>query len=690
MQFVNPLFLIALGTLAIPILIHLFNFRKFKKVYFTNVHFLREIQQETKKQSQLRQLLILIARLLAIASLVIAFAQPYFPGPHQQKKIKGQSAASIYIDNSFSMEAMATDGKLIDLAKTKALEIVSAYSPSDLFQLVTNDFEGRHQRFVSQEEFVKLVDEVQVSAATRSLSEVFNRQTDLLPETQKMNFDAYLISDFQKSTTSLLSVNPDSGISWFLVPLKAGRRNNLFIDTVYFPSPVHQPGQPVRLRVRIRNASDESLEKTPVKLSINSVQKSLSSFAVAANSTTEVTLAYTENSAGIQYGLVELTDYPVVYDDKFYFSYSILPSIPVLCINEKDNNVFLDALFTHDSTVRFVNNQVNQLDYANIFSNSLVILNSPEVLSSGLVQEINRYVRNGGNLVIFPPVKGMNDSYNSLFTLFNIKGYKTIDTVRQRISSISTESELFNGVFEKNENGKVVLPDNIDLPLVYKHYPISVEVFSGEETLMKLQDNQPFLVSAQVEKGKIYLFSSPLDETWSVFAKHMIFVPTLYRIAQLSNPTQPLYYVTGANQAIGIPGDSIAETNLYKLKKTGSAFEIIPETRRSGTNLSLFVHDQIKDAGFYTLTSGKNPIAGLSFNYNRKESDLNCYTASELDNQVRRLAVKDIRVIQGKKSSLAHEIRQVKQGTPLWKIFIILSLLFLSIEIALIRFMKQG
>ena len=69
MQFVNPFFLLALGTLAIPILIHLFNFRKFKKVYFTNVRFLQEIQQETKKQSQLRQLLILIARLLAIAAL---------------------------------------------------------------------------------------------------------------------------------------------------------------------------------------------------------------------------------------------------------------------------------------------------------------------------------------------------------------------------------------------------------------------------------------------------------------------------------------------------------------------------------------------------------------------------------------------------------------------------------------------
>ncbi|HPS63841.1 MAG TPA: BatA domain-containing protein, partial [Bacteroidales bacterium] len=111
MQFVYPWFLLALGTLAIPILIHLFNFRRYKKVWFTNVQFLKEIQQETRKQSRLRQFLILMARLLAFACLVLAFSQPYIPAPGQQQRIKGPRAVSIYIDNSFSMEAVATEGK---------------------------------------------------------------------------------------------------------------------------------------------------------------------------------------------------------------------------------------------------------------------------------------------------------------------------------------------------------------------------------------------------------------------------------------------------------------------------------------------------------------------------------------------------------------------------------------------------
>ncbi len=688
MQFVNPFFLIALTTLAIPILIHLFNFRKYKKVFFTNVHFLKEIQQETKKQSQLRQLLILLARLLAIASLVFAFAQPYLPASKQQKKITGQRGVSIYLDNSFSMEAVATEGKLIDVAKIKALEIVSAYAQSDLFHLVTNDFEGRHQRFVSQEEIRKLIDEVQISPSTKSLSEVINRQNDLLGENQQMRSDAFLVSDFQKNTSSLLQAKPDTNVSWFLVPLIAEKRDNLFIDTVFFVSPVHQPGQPVRLRIRIHNSSGESLEKIPVKLTINAVQKALASFSITANSTTEVTLPFTENSSGIQYGQVEIADYPIVYDDKFYFSYPVLPSIPVLCINEKGTNSYLNALFDNDSTIHFANSQVKQLDYGNLFSNALLIVNSPEEISSGLSQELNRYVRAGGNLVIFPPVKGKPDSYNALLTLFNLPGYTRIDTVKQRLAWINTESAIYNDVFEKNSNGKVVMPENIDLPMVQKYFVLRQEIKSGEEVLLKLQNNLPFLVSAPVEKGMVYLFAAPADETWTLFPKHMIFVPTLYKIALLSNPSPPLYFITGENSSIEIPADSMPETNIYKLRKLDSGYEVIPEIKKFGTSISLITHDQIRDDGFYSISHGNKTVAGIAFNFNRKESDLSFFSTTELEQQINRMSFKDMRILKEKKTSLVREIHQLNQGTPLWKLFIVLALLFIACEIALIRFLK--
>lgn len=688
MQFIHPLFLFALAALAIPVLIHLFNFRRYKKVYFTNLAFLQEIEQETKKQSKLRDLLILLTRLLAMAALVIAFAQPFIPSSEMSRKITGQRAVSVYIDNSFSMESVATDGKLIDMAKIKALEIADAYAPSDLYHLVTNDFEGRHQRFVNQDEFRKLVEEVDVSPSARPAADVIRRQNDMLTAAGDRNFDAYLVSDFQKSTASLTGATPDSAIAWYLVRLEAQKRDNLFIDSVWFASPVHQPGQAVRLNLRVRNGGSETMEKIPVKLTINNMRKALASFTAAPGSTQELTLTYSEDSPGIRYGIVELTDHPVVYDDRFYFTYTVLPSIPVLCINDRENNLYLDALFSGDSAIRYSTSGVRQLDYGTIFSSALVILNSPADISSGLAQELSRYVNQGGHLLIIPPVSGACDSYNTLLDQLGLGSFSGIDTVKQRVTSINTEADLLRDIFERNAAGKVVLPENIDLPLVLRHYRYLPPVTSSTETLLRLRNDKPFLTSATTGKGRVYIAAVPFDDSWSAFPKHTVFVPSLYNMALFSNPGRPLFYVAGTNAPIELPVDSIPLQEIFKLKKSESDFEIIPETRKFGSNILIMPHDQIKEAGFYQVTAGSQTVDGVAFNYDRKESDLSCFSNGELEEQCSRLPVKEIRLLKEKRSSLTGEIRQIRQGTPLWKLFIILALVFLAAEIAIIRLFK--
>ena len=121
MQFLYPTFLFALSAIAIPIIIHLFYFRRFKKVYFTNVRFLKEVKEETSARQKLRNLLVLLLRCLAIAFLVFAFAQPFIPRDVEVKQ--GQQAVSVFVDNSFSMSAMSQDVPLLENAKQKAKEI---------------------------------------------------------------------------------------------------------------------------------------------------------------------------------------------------------------------------------------------------------------------------------------------------------------------------------------------------------------------------------------------------------------------------------------------------------------------------------------------------------------------------------------------------------------------------------------
>ena len=126
MEFLNPAFLYGLSALAIPVLIHLFNLRRYRKEYFTNVRFLSQIQLETKKRSKLKQLLILASRLLAITCIVMVFAQPYIPSALQHNRKANHQAISIYVDNSYSMEAVGSRGRLLDIAKKRASEIANA------------------------------------------------------------------------------------------------------------------------------------------------------------------------------------------------------------------------------------------------------------------------------------------------------------------------------------------------------------------------------------------------------------------------------------------------------------------------------------------------------------------------------------------------------------------------------------
>ena len=331
MSFVYPQFLFALFAISIPIIIHLFNFRRFKKVYFSDIRFLKEVKQQTQNRNRIKHLLVLLARILAIAFLVLAFAQLFIPTTNKNSTA-GIQTLSVYVDNSFSMENVSKNGMLLDEAKKIAREIALAHSQTDLFQLLTNNFEGKHQRLVSREEFLTMLDEVKISPAVRTVSEISARQTDALSKTETKNKKSFIVSDFQKSMSDFEKVKNDTSIKTILLPVPANQQSNLYIDSCWFESPVHQLNQAEKLNVRIKNTSENNLENIPVKNFLNNQQKTPASFSIAPNESKDIQLSFVIKEPGIQQGRIEITDYPVTYDDKFYFSFKVAKNIAVTCI----------------------------------------------------------------------------------------------------------------------------------------------------------------------------------------------------------------------------------------------------------------------------------------------------------------------------------------------------------------------
>lgn len=687
MNFTYPAFLFASVAIAIPIIIHLFNFRKFKTVYFSNVRFLKEVKQETQSRSRLRQLLILAARILAILFLVFAFAQPYIPVKNK-KIIAGQKAVSIFIDNSFSMEAINKNGTLLDEAKKRALEIVASYKPNDRFQLLTNDFEGKHQRLVNKEEFVSLLDEIKISPATRNLSEIISRQEDVLHASGDKLQQAYVLSDFQKSIVKIDRLKNDTAVDLNFIPLTAAVKNNVYIDTCWFETPVRQLNQIEKLHVRIKNSSDKAVDNNSIKLFINRIQRTLASFSMDEHSQTDIILTFPNKESGFQQCSVVLNDYPVTFDDMFYFSFDVAKNISVLSINPsgsdelKSQSPYLNKLFGTDSLFILKNTAENKLEYATLSTYNLIVLNELKTISSGLTQELKRFMNNGGNVLVFPAADADLEAYKTFFISLNANYYEYMDTANTKVEKINLDHPVYKDVFDK----KTFQATNLDLPKVFNHYTLSKTTRNSEEYLLQLQNGDPFLTQYQVSKGHLYVSAVPLNPDFSNFTKHALFVPTLYMIGINSQLQQPLFYTIGKDESMETT-QLITGENVYHLREETTNFDVIPEHKMTDTKAQINIHGQINEAGNYNLYAGTQKIMPLSFNFNRMESDLSCYTADELQSLLENDQHAGIHVISGGEKSLSSVIA-MDEGKKLWKVCIILALLFLAIETFLLRVVK--
>jgi hypothetical protein len=687
MNFIYPGFLFALTALAIPVIVHLFNFRKFKKVYFTNVRFLREIKQDTQSRSRLKHILILLSRILAVAFLVLAFAQPYIPS-NKGVVMSGTRAVSVYIDNSFSMDALGKNGSLIETARKKAREIALAYKGSDRFQLLTNDFEARHQRLLNRDEFLQLVDEVQTTASVKKLNEVVARQTEALNNAEGMNAGsakfAYEISDFQKSTSDPGELKSDTSIAINLVPVIPVKVNNLFIDTCRISTPFIQLNSVSELVVKIRNTSAETVDNVPVKLMINGVQKALSSVKIEENGSAEAKLSFTVTEPGWQHAQVSLTDYPVTFDDNYFFSFDVKDHLNVLAVNGSSSNPYLQALFGNDSYFILNNASVNQVDYSSFKTYQLIILNEVTEISSGLAQELKKYMENGGTVFIFPSSEPNLASYRSFLEPMGINYPVQLVTSEDKVDKIESQHSIFADVFENKKS----VPENLDLPVVKKYFQVSKNLRTKEETLLKLQSGNTFLFLNDYKKGSVYFSSVPLNEEFSNLPRHAVFVPIMLKAAFMASSEIHPSLVIGRDEEVESGNPVNTGENVFHLKNDELKFDVIPEMKNVENKSYISVHDQVKKAGNYVLTGDNKIQSWLSFNYDRNESQLSCFTPDELNEIIQKRSDLKLNAINPESADLTHTIAMLTEGTRLWKYCVLLALIFLAIEVLLIRFVR--
>ena len=685
MKFLFPSFLFALLAIAIPVIIHLFSFKRHKTVYFSNVDFLKDIKKESKKQSRLKQLLILAARILTIIFLVFAFAQPYIPTNQDARKQPNQLVA-VYVDNSFSMNALSEQGQLLEIARNKALEICLAYPSGTKFQLFTNDLEPKHQHVLNKEQFIQQVSEIQASPAVVPLSLIYNRfasqHPDLSDNTDK---NLYFISDFQRSISDPANFEENNIFSYYL-PLEPNEVANLYIDSCWVEVPAHRLRQEETVYVKIRNSSNQDYQNLPIKLFLNDSLKSITNFSVEAQNDIVAELKYNNNSSGLQLGRLEISDYPFTHDNNWYISYKVDKNLKALAVHNnseesKEGLEYLTALFENDDYVLLdvmneQNLQVNRLaDYNTIFLVGL------ENYSSGFLNELEDVVQNGSSVVLFPETSNL-PALNNVLSAFGAKQVSGIDSTTQEIAQIEFENDFYDKVFKKQEENPV-------MPEISGHLRFETPTQTDEADLLTFQNGDKALSQLSFGDGKVWVFSFPLNKENEAFANDILFVPTVYNFVLNSLPRQELSFTVGENTFWNIPRNIAFNMNSgFEIENRKTGDKLVPASTISGRKTRLEFGNQITSDGHYLVENDGNIIAAMAFNFNRKESDLRYFSAMELKEKLIELQLKNATVVEEVERNFSEILEEIQNGRQLWKWAVLMALLFILAEVLIARFWK--
>ncbi|MDT7833210.1 BatA domain-containing protein [Flavobacteriaceae bacterium S356] len=649
MQFKHPEILYVLFALIIPILVHLFQLQKFKKVVFTNVAFLKKIDLQTRKSSQLKKWLILTSRMLLFTAIIFAFSQPYFSTKNTAQNIHN----SIYLDNSISLNSIGKKGKLLQVA---AQEIIENVSDEHSYSFLTNsDF----YRNVTATELKNILKKVDFTTKNLSIQEVLLKiESEKLNKTNSLN-SITLISDFQNNKKIKNNEFTNVTVPISLIKTAAELKNNISIDSIFISN---KNERNFTLNVVLKN---QGPEKTNVPISIFNDTKLISKRSFSIENDTKKTIDFEIQNQSHFRGRIKIQNNDVfLFDNDFFFTVNFGEKINVLSIGK--NNDYLQNIFTDDV---FVFNQVSssKINYNIVPKQQLILLNEMDDIPSTLSNALTDFVNNGGSLVVIPSISATINSYNSFFSRMNIGKISKNQQDSLKITKIHYDHPLFKNVFTKQVR-------NFQFPRVISSFNAT---FKGTP-LLSFENNQSFLSNLTVGNGELYWFSGALSTVNSNFTNSPLIVPTLYNIGQSSLQTSKPYYRLQERNTIEINA-SIGKDQVVSIQNLRSSF--IPLQQNSQNKISILTTDKPDKKGFYQIVS-KDTLQTISYNNPSSESMVDFMNINELSSQNSNITSYD------SIASYFEEENQKNEVQWLWKLFLALAIVSLLLEILILKFFK--
>ena len=674
MQFLYPSMLWGLLALAIPILIHLFNFRRHKLVYFSNTAVLRSIQQENAKTRKLKYLVTLLLRCLFIAALVLAFAFPY--KPEKQLNVNTENnLVGIYIDNSMSMKGQSQRTTLLEDARQSARDMVHQLSPSSRYLLMTNSFEIQNEYPMNQEEMLDQLDRMNPDGAPAQMGEIIDRFEMLGKQHGFETSTLFVYSDFQSNTFDLSAAKVDTAMQVVVVPMVPEFKTNLSIDSVWLASPIVQAGLTNDLMVRVVNHGDKEVKGLPVNFSMNGNMAASTTVDLEKNGTVELTMQFVVERNGEQKCSVSLMDHPIIFDDSYNFVLSVKPRLSVVELGSERSNCAM--IFEDDEQFHYTLMEPSRFDLGGIAQAQLLIVNETAKLNETLQQTLLDAVSEGASLMVFPSV----DDPKSNSYLYRKLGLALVeaDTNATAVEDIALQHAFFSDMI-------IDMPQHPDLPKVKRH--IRLRSNGLTTPLLTLKNSDPLLLAKTEGKGQAFVMATGLSPKWSDFADNALFVPMMVKAAFIGGKMGRLSYTIGMDKILVLNDMSLEGDRQFLFANVDRSFELMPASEVRNGKVYLYLNDNLPSSGFYDLLVNDTVNRVTAWNESRVESKMVFCDRDEIEPQFKKAGFNVAAVLDTSDFATADLVEAMAHQSSQWKLFALIALLALLGEIAVLRFWK--
>ena len=673
MSLLYPEFLWALLLNIIPIFIHLFNYQKHETIYFSDVTLFKDIEEKTKKRSQLKNILLLLSRILLVSSIVLAFCFPY----EKNDKINNYEnlkKIGIYLDNSFSMSRLNKNQSLLESAKDDLMKLIDNLPDNTEYIFTTNNKLKNKPYSIRKNELKKEIIKTGYSPISLTYSEIIDIQKE---QFKGDIINTFWLTDLQKNSFYLSNHKLVKNDQINLLKYSSNDMGNLSIDSVWFQESNRQIKKNETIQVKATNHSNSELE-FQIKLNINNGEVLNQSYTkIKPLESKIIEFIFSVDTNGKKIGKLSIISNDmnsIKYDDNYYFSYSINENFKVVNLYEGDNesNSYLKALFSSVEKTKYeeVNFREGYNDYD--LNADLIILNELINIDKQLINTITP----NKNILILPSTSE-NSDYKNLNNFLNIK-FSSLKNSKLELDIESVDKNYFKNIFS-SFNG------NINLPYFNYHYLVSKN--PNANYLINFSNGDPFLIKYSESNRDFFYLTSNLNDSVSNFKEHALFVPIMLRIKEKSSSDFIKQYDINHLDRIRIKNEFQQNGDVKIINNLElPTISFFPKVSNSKGNSLIFLENEIEFSGHYYLMKKDSLIDVISVNGTQSESEMNFIKNKEFNQEIINLNIEENIKFWNISEKRYPEIISLKSNNnEYWKYFILLGIVFLILEITIIK-----